>query len=352
MELADYEAIHSELSEIYRLRDAATLPAVMLEAIRRLIPCVFCTYNYLNHFTGAVAVAYHPVEWQPAMEKIMPLMAPHLGSHPVYRHVYEKGDGSPHFVSDFVGEEEWSRTPFASALETIGIAESLIFCLRTSGQELIFIALNRAERSFTERDREVAACLREHLTASFENAAAFTEVRALALLSTRALEESSHGVVLVNGEGNILHANARAGDLLQRFFAKDSSWKAVLPETVRAWLRRQHGASTLPAEAMQIEAEGSLLLIRSAALEDNRFIILLQESNLERKAFRLRELGLSKREAEVLHWVGESKSNFEIGKILGISSRTVGKHLEMIFKKIGVDTRTAAALRAKVASPD
>jgi DNA-binding CsgD family transcriptional regulator len=347
MEPVDYQAIHTELPELYRLRDAASLPGVMLEGIRRLIPCLFCTYNQMNHHTGALVAAYHPTDWQTAMESIMPQMAPHIESHPVYRNVYDNGDGSPRFVSDFMSEEEWSRTPFAAALDTIGVQDSLIFCLHTSRQELIFIALNRAERSFSERDREVAAYLRPHLTAAYENAVAFTEAQALALLSARAIEQSSHGVALVDRQGHILHVNAPAGDLLQRFFPGENTWKAVLPAPVKAWLQRQFAPTPAPAEPMQIEAGGVVLWIRSATLADDRYIILFQESDPSTNIQRLQNLGLSKREAEVLLWVGEGKSNNDIGTILGISSRTVAKHLELVFQKIDVDSRVAAALRVK-----
>lgn len=54
-------------------------------------------------------------------------------------------------------------------------------------------------------------------------------------------------------------------------------------------------------------------------------------------------LGLTRRETEVLLWVVAGKTNAEIGFILGISLRTVQKHLEHIFDKLGVETRTAAA---------
>jgi DNA-binding CsgD family transcriptional regulator len=350
MQPADYRAIHAELPELYRLRDTATLPAIMLEAIRRLIPCVFCTYNQLNHRTGALAAAYHPPEWQSAMEAIMPRMAPHLGSHPVYRNVYDNGDGSPHFVSDFATEEAWSRTPFAEVLETIEVRDSLIFCLRTSRKELIFIALNRAERSFTERDRKVAAYLQPHLAAAYENAVAFTEAQALAVISARAIEQSSQGIALVDREANILHISAPAGDLLHRFFAGSGTWKAVLPGAVKAWLQRQIAPTPAPAEPMQIESGVSSLWIRSATLVDGRYIILFQETSLAAKVERLQALGISKREAEVLYWVAEGKSNQEIGGILSISPRTVGKHLEVIFRKIDVGTRLAAALRVKAFS--
>jgi DNA-binding CsgD family transcriptional regulator len=52
---------------------------------------------------------------------------------------------------------------------------------------------------------------------------------------------------------------------------------------------------------------------------------------------------LTQRENEVLHWVAEGKRNSEISRILELSPRTVGKHLEHVFVKLGVETRTAAA---------
>ena len=54
--------------------------------------------------------------------------------------------------------------------------------------------------------------------------------------------------------------------------------------------------------------------------------------------------GLSKRESEVLRWVARGKTNGEIGTILSISSRTVSKHLENIYEKLGVESRTAAVV--------
>ena len=57
----------------------------------------------------------------------------------------------------------------------------------------------------------------------------------------------------------------------------------------------------------------------------------------------MRRHGLSRREAEVLSWVAQGKSNSAIGIILGMSGRTVQKHLEHVFVKLGVETRSAAA---------
>lgn len=58
------------------------------------------------------------------------------------------------------------------------------------------------------------------------------------------------------------------------------------------------------------------------------------------------KLPLSEREREIVGWVAAGKTNSEIGQLLEISSRTVQKHLENIFRKLGVETRTALAMRA------
>jgi DNA-binding CsgD family transcriptional regulator len=63
-------------------------------------------------------------------------------------------------------------------------------------------------------------------------------------------------------------------------------------------------------------------------------------------AFDLPEIGLTRRESEVLLWIAEGKRDAEIGRILGISPRTASKHVEGILKKLEAETRTGAVARA------
>jgi DNA-binding CsgD family transcriptional regulator len=56
--------------------------------------------------------------------------------------------------------------------------------------------------------------------------------------------------------------------------------------------------------------------------------------------------GLTEREREVLRWLAGGKTDKDIGDILGISPRTVHKHLQRIYQKLGVETRTAAVVRS------
>jgi DNA-binding CsgD family transcriptional regulator len=55
------------------------------------------------------------------------------------------------------------------------------------------------------------------------------------------------------------------------------------------------------------------------------------------------ELGLTTSEGEVLSWLSKGKTNRDIAQNLGLSPRTVDKHLEQIYAKLGVENRTAAA---------
>jgi DNA-binding NarL/FixJ family response regulator len=79
---------------------------------------------------------------------------------------------------------------------------------------------------------------------------------------------------------------------------------------------------------------------------DDLVTLVLEERDASVGPTALRRLGVSPREAEVLYWIAEGKGNAEIAIILGTSLRTVEKHVERIFDKLGVDSRVAAAVAA------
>ncbi len=95
---------------------------------------------------------------------------------------------------------------------------------------------------------------------------------------------------------------------------------------------------------MVVHREGKHLVVRLLSDADQTFMLFEEHKRVE-PAF-LEPLGITRREAEVLADVAEGKTDTEIGIRLRISPRTVKKHLENIFRKLGVKTRTAAALRA------
>jgi len=154
-------------------------------------------------------------------------------------------------------------------------------------------------------------------------------------------------------EGRIVWQTALARELLLRYCAT-SAPKA--PPAVLDWLRRH-----LPdAQKRQIEppvlsiAQGakslSLRLHKQTDEGDDTdsvsgdWLIIIRELSdtnvIEAMSLSLK---LTAREAEVLYWVVKGKTNRDIGEILGSSPATVKKHLERVYVKLGVETRTAAA---------
>jgi len=97
------------------------------------------------------------------------------------------------------------------------------------------------------------------------------------------------------------------------------------------------------------------LLSSESPLEVRRFsepgkedisMYIVQERNSPPGPSALLPLGLTAREAEVLYWIAQGKSNPDISMILSTSVRTIHKHVENIFRKLGLETRNAAALTA------
>jgi DNA-binding CsgD family transcriptional regulator len=94
-----------------------------------------------------------------------------------------------------------------------------------------------------------------------------------------------------------------------------------------------------------IERQGRRLTVRVVSQPPDS-ILLLDETATRVEPAVLVHLGLSSREAEVLARAAAGKTNPAIAALLHISPRTVQTHLERVYRKLGVETRTAAAARA------
>jgi DNA-binding CsgD family transcriptional regulator len=164
----------------------------------------------------------------------------------------------------------------------------------------------------------------------------------------QAMEARGQGVVLLTKDGRVRLVTDRARQWLADYFERPSRQADRLPEIFRSWLTHQEIAmdatddAPLPREPLVVERQGGCLVVRHLC-ETDRCILLMEERHVTVQPVSFEPSDLTRREAEVLLWVTHGKTNAEIGAILGLSSRTVQKHLEHIFKKLGVETRVAAA---------
>jgi DNA-binding CsgD family transcriptional regulator len=127
----------------------------------------------------------------------------------------------------------------------------------------------------------------------------------------------------------------------------DSSLAPVLPESVQRQLLALRHESTGQGAQCLLNIGG--LQLECAMLSpigpDELLFRLSEKRSTDEQLILQQQLGMTGREAEVLLWLSRGKSNREMGEILGISPRTVNKHLEQIFVKLGVENRASAAAR-------
>ena len=167
----------------------------------------------------------------------------------------------------------------------------------------------------------------------------------LARQARNALDAFGYASITVRpGDGRLMWQTPLARDLLLAY------WGTSAPETpapILAWLRRHLPDAQRNIEPPKLTAElGSRRLtirLHRQTGDDDWLIVMREVSDdaiIESMSLAFK---LTAREAEVLYWVVKGKINRDIGDILGSSPATVKKHLERIFVKLGVETRTAAA---------
>ena len=157
-----------------------------------------------------------------------------------------------------------------------------------------------------------------------------------------ALDVSGRFLLAVNREGRLMWATPQAQRLLSDSLG--TAEELVLPDALRQWLdQAQKGkGGTKPMASVPDHPELRLYYMGGAG--PNEFLLrLAKESSGELPKEFSSEFGLTVRESEVLSWLSKGKTNRDIAQILGLSPRTVDKHLEQIYAKLGVENRTAAA---------
>ena len=219
------------------------------------------------------------------------------------------------------------------------------------------------------RPREVVARIAAHLQSARH-----------AKQARNALDAFGHAsIALRPADGRVLWQTPLARDLMLRHFGAGAPAGGVaaplhapagLCDWVRARVARAPEASGSGASAPDAGGSGACApeggdtwscvtgtqrlhcSLHPASAEDEWLVVLTESSNgaaIEALSLQFR---LTAREAEVLYWVAQGKTNRDIGDILGTRPKTITKHLEHVFEKLGVETRTAAAARVLGTLPE
>lgn len=166
--------------------------------------------------------------------------------------------------------------------------------------------------------------------------------------SVASLDATGRLMLATDTRGRFLWCSPLAERAIARISPGWSKEDVTLPLQFRMAIERVLARRAMGVNSVRIEQPlGTLELVLIAQYRENEVLIRLNELNPDEHAAQLKlRLQITDREAEVLLWLSYGKSSGDISDVLSISPRTVQKHLERIFEKLGVETRAAAAAMA------
>ena len=211
------------------------------------------------------------------------------------------------------------------------------------------------------RPREVVARIAAHLQSARH-----------ARQARNALDAFGHAsIALRPADGRVLWQTPLARDLMRRHFGAGAAGAPIAdaaaggaaplraPASLCDWVRervtRAPGAPAGEGGDTWTCVTGTQRLhcsLHPASAEDEWLLVLTESNNGAAVEALSLQFRLTAREAEVLYWVAQGKTNRDIGDILGTRPKTITKHLEHVFEKLGVETRTAAAARVLGTLPE
>ena len=346
----DLRALQGCVAELYEVGGLNVFRNRVVRIITSIVPGDLTVYAEVD-LRGRKVALNQEAEAGLGLRDGSRVFAAHMGDLPLFT-AYRRGEASAVKISDFLTQRQFHRTALYNEFyRRIGIEYHASKGLPGPSGLVTAISILRRRKDFTERDRIVLNLLGPHLNQSYRNAATITRLENELALLRNGVEALNNGVVIMAGDGRVGAMTSRARHWIADYF-DDPPRGGLLPKTLREWVRQgdaqlaSRDEAVVPRVPMRVERGGRHLSVRLVGDGDDR-LLLLSERHSDPRPDLLGSLGLSRREAEVLAWVAEGKTNAEVAQMLGTSVRTIDKHLEHVFRKLGVETRTAAASRAR-----
>lgn len=166
-----------------------------------------------------------------------------------------------------------------------------------------------------------------------------------------ALDVFGRFLMATNRRGRVLWCTPQAVKLLGTALSDFTAEDYVLPPRIQAWLaaciepKPRAASETIALSEVGSATKAEISFID--AIGPDEYLLRLTDGDVSSDAEILkRKLAVTRREAEVLFWIARGKANRDIAEILDLSPRTVNKHLEQIYTKLGVENRASAAALA------
>jgi DNA-binding CsgD family transcriptional regulator len=292
-------------------------PPPVLKQLGRLIPAEWIGYEERDFVGKRCLGQYAHADFEPES------IAYDLQDDPLLRHVLD-GHFNATRLNDLLSHNALRQTRYYDqVLARLGITDMLGVAIPSPSSHAKRFVLDRYGGYFSKRDRTVLECLQPHLGRLWRAAQTRRRLRAATVSLEWASEQDARGVILLASDGRVDFASPPARRLIREYFG--APYETELPIALCEWL--ESGAPTFHVR----------LDDRHITVDRSGDALLLEEGH--------DELALTPREREILNRLARGTTNAEIAEALWIAPTTVRKHLENIYAKLGVHTRTAAVAR-------
>ena len=345
----DLRNLLSYSREIYACRDLEGLAKYLVSTLPKVVPSEWTSYNELNSESQVnTSVAEPQVATSTEDRRILER---YIHEHPLINYHRRTRDGQAVKISDFLTQSQWHRLGLYNEFyRKVGAGYKMSIVLPARPPLVIGMVFNRSSKDFSERDRVLLNLLLPHLVQAHQNAESVGQMRRDTAEIKQAVEELDQGVVVFTGKDKVQWCTKRARGCISEYF-EPSRGVDRLPESLSRWVEHQRslpsdsGDTLQPRTSLTVERLGKRLVVRLITDHQEDRNLLLMEESFHLSAAPLEYLGLTRREAEILLSIARGRTDREIAVTLYISPRTVNKHLEHIYRKLGVGNRTEAVAR-------
>jgi len=346
----DFEAFLRLLPSLYAIQNLDSFPQHIVRLLPRLIAADSVAFNTVNVARNRIAVHMRPAPIEYGVDAFDSVARAAMHDHPLIAYQERTHETRVLKLSDFVTRRQlWRLRSYNEALRPIRI-EYLIAAphILAGTNDHIALALGRERTDFGERERELLDLLQPHFLQAYRNAQAVSRQRLDLEQAVEASKEFSDAAIVALRGNAAVYLSRRAQQLLLRYFPAWEKSGSGLPQPLEQWLLPLIDGGRLPlglCAPWQTGGPDGRLEVRwmTAGPSAEMSLLLIEEKpHYEPRLLRQR-LGLSHREAEVLFWIARGKTSAESATILSVSRRTIDKHLEHIYTKLGIESRVDAA---------
>lgn len=315
--------------DLDRARGGEELMQKVLEHLERVIPSVNASFNWFAD--GRISYLVHPTLPPEATPRLERIMIRNWRENPLVQHFLRTDDDRALRWRDLVDEAEWRRSPlYREFYLPLGITDQLGLRIPSPPGVAAALVVN-GDHPYDARDAAVLLHLGRHAI-----------TRLGTVVEHEAMRTALHGLgwsgLLVDDDGRVV---GDASPSLAHLIGQDDRILGTLRDVVG-----DPATSPSPDTVHAVDTSRgvvSAIVARGALPPHLLFVNAGTRPDEASRSSALRGVGLSPRESEVAMLLGDGATNAMIAEQLGISIGTVKKHLERVFRTLGVSNRTAAA---------